>query len=87
MTVAVKVRPGARRTAPAGVRADALLIDVAAPPEKGKANRELLAWARKALGPLASAPELRAGAGSRSKVILLPGIDEATARRRIAELL
>jgi len=74
--VRVKVIPGASRTAIAGLRAtaegEALLIRVAAAPEKGKANEELVAWLSGALGLPRSSIELRSGATSRLKILALP---------------
>ena len=87
VTIAIRVRPGARRTGAAGVRGAALLVDVAAPPEKGKANDALLKWARRALGPLDERPSIRSGQTSRSKVVLLPVADREAVRQRLRDLL
>ncbi len=46
----VKVVPGSSRTALAGVLGDLLKIKVAAPPEKGKANKCLVEFLAKQLG-------------------------------------
>jgi uncharacterized protein (TIGR00251 family) len=46
----VKVVPGSSRTALAGVLGDLLRVKVAAPPEKGKANKYLIAFLAKQLG-------------------------------------
>jgi len=48
--LAIRVRPGARVTAVVGVKGDRLVIDVAAQPEKGKANKELIRFLAKSLG-------------------------------------
>ena len=46
----VHVVPGASRTEVAGLHGDRLKVRVAAPPEKGAANAELLAFLAKRLG-------------------------------------
>ncbi len=72
----VKVIPGASKTQCAGYRATedgtALLVRVAAAPEKGKANEELIAWLADSLGLPRSSIELRVGATSRLKRLGLP---------------
>ncbi len=72
LLVEVKAVPGASRSEAAGLRDGALLVRVAAPPEKGKANEELRACLAKALGLPKSAVELVSGAGSRRKRLSLP---------------
>jgi uncharacterized protein len=80
LLVEVKVVPGASRSEAAGLRDGALLVRVAAPPEKGKANEELRACLAKALGIPKSAVELISGAGSRRKRLALPLEAEAALR-------
>ena len=50
VTFAVKVVPGSSRTAIAGLLGPALKVNVAAPPEKGKANKELVNLLARVLG-------------------------------------
>ena len=76
----VKVLPGAPRSQPAGLRDGALLVRVAAPPEKGKANEELRSCLAKALGIPKSSIELVSGASSRRKLLSLPKESEAGLR-------
>jgi len=78
--VEVKAVPGASRSEAAGLRDGALLVRVAAPPEKGKANEELRACLAKALGLPKSAIELVSGAASRRKRFSLPADAEASVR-------
>ncbi len=72
----VKVIPGASKTGASGLRLSAegpaLLVRVAAAPEKGKANEELVAWLSEELGTPRSSIELRSGASSRLKLLALP---------------
>ncbi|HUX38760.1 MAG TPA: DUF167 domain-containing protein [Rectinemataceae bacterium] len=83
----VKVIPGASKTGASGIRltADgpALLMRVAAAPEKGKANEELVAWLSEGLGLPRSALYLRSGASSRLKLLALP----SSCRERLAALV
>jgi hypothetical protein len=62
------VSPGARRTAVAGLHGDRLKVRVAAAPEKGAANQELIAFLARALNLPKSAFRLL-GAQSRSKMV------------------
>lgn len=65
----VRVTPGAARSEPTAVRQGELWYRVAARPEMGKANKELLRSLSKALGVSRSQVELRSGHASRHKVI------------------
>jgi uncharacterized protein len=80
LLVEVKVVPGASRSEVSGLRDGALLVRVAAPPEKGKANEELRACLARALGLPKSAVELVAGAASRHKRVSLPAESEGALR-------
>ncbi len=62
------VVPGARHTEVVGLHGDRLKVRVQAPPEKGAANRELLAFLARRLGLPPGAFKLL-GARSRSKVV------------------
>ena len=62
------VAPGGRRTEVVGLQGDRLKIRLAAVPEKGAANRELLAFLAQALHLPESAFRLL-GARSRSKLV------------------
>jgi Uncharacterized conserved protein len=81
LVVEAKVIPGASRSELAGLRDGALLVRVAAPPEKGKANEELRACLAAALGLSKSEIELIAGATSRHKRLSLPLEAEDRLRR------
>jgi hypothetical protein len=73
------VVPGARRTEVAGLHGDRLKVRVAAAPEKGAANQELLSFLAARLGLPRSAFRLL-GARSRTKVVevhdLSPGLGD-----------
>ena len=77
LLVEVKVLPGASVSRVAGIRDGALLVRVAAPPEKGKANEELRDCLARALGIPRSAVELVSGLTSRRKRLSVPaGMEE-----------
>ncbi len=84
LLVAVKAVPGSARSCVAGLRADRLLVKVAAPPDKGKANEELRATLAEALGISKSEIELVSGAASRHKTLSLPDQVEARLRQLAA---
>jgi uncharacterized protein len=84
LLVEVKVLPGASRSEVSGLRDGALLVRVAAPPEKGKANEELRACLARALGLPKSAVELISGAASRRKRVSVPAESEGALRRLAA---
>jgi uncharacterized protein (TIGR00251 family) len=63
------VVPGAQRTQVVGLHGDRLKIRLAAPPEKGLANRELIDFLARALDLPKSSLKLTLGAQSRSKVV------------------
>jgi len=75
------VAPGARRTAVVGLHGDRLKVRVAAPPEKGAANQELLAFLARALDLPKSAVKLKGGAQSREKVVELQDLSPDLADR------
>jgi uncharacterized protein (TIGR00251 family) len=70
----VKVTPGARRNEITGLTDGVLQVKVAAPPVKGKANKELLAFLSRALGVKKSAISIVKGQTSRDKVIAIAGL-------------
>jgi uncharacterized protein (TIGR00251 family) len=80
------VVPGASRTEVVGLLGDRLKIRLAAPPEKGAANRELLAFLARELRLPKTALRLAAGSQGRAKVVevLAP---EAELGPRLKELL
>ncbi|PIU53922.1 MAG: hypothetical protein COS90_03580 [Deltaproteobacteria bacterium CG07_land_8_20_14_0_80_60_11] len=63
------VAPGAQRTQVVGLYGDRLKVRLAAPPEKGAANRELINFLARSLNLPKSSLKLTLGAQSRSKVV------------------
>lgn len=67
--IKLKVSPGAAKTEVAGLHGDRLKVRVAAPPERGAANEELLAFLARRLGVPKKAVSLTFGAAGREKVV------------------
>jgi uncharacterized protein len=67
--VRLTVVPGAQRTQVVGLHGDRLKIRLAAPPEKGLANRELIDFLARSLKLPKASLTLTQGAQSRSKVV------------------
>ena len=70
----VKVHPGAGRTEVAGLTGGVLQIKIAAPPEKGKANKELTDFLSRLLGVKKSSISIIKGGTSRNKLIAIEGM-------------
>ena len=80
----VKAVPGASRSEIVGRLGEALKVRVAAPPEGGKANREIMELLAEKLGLPAAGVTLVSGAVSAAKVVALRGV---TAEQAWARLL
>jgi len=85
LVIALRVQPGARKTAIVGEHAQRLKITLHAPPVDGKANEELLRFLAKQLALRPSRLRLLAGAASKQKTVLID-TDESSARGLIAQL-
>jgi uncharacterized protein (TIGR00251 family) len=85
--IPVRVRAGARRQKVAGEHNGALRVDVAAAPEKGKANREVVAVLSDALRVPRTSIELLSGATSPQKRFLVRDVYVATLLPRIEAAL
>jgi uncharacterized protein len=86
--LAVRVQPGAKKTAIVGVYGDGetaqLKIAVHAPPVEGRANEAVTEFLAAVFGVPRSRVELVSGAQSRSKVFALRGVTSAKAAEIIA---
>ncbi len=80
----IRVQPGARRTEIVGFQNERLRLRVTAPPERGRANEAAIELLAKTLDVPKSRFRLTRGATSRDKVVLIEGIGDAEARRRLA---
>ena len=79
----VKAVPGASRSEIVGRLGEALKVRVAAPPEGGKANREILGLLAARLGLPAAGVTLVSGAASPAKLVELRGVTAAQAWARL----
>jgi hypothetical protein len=83
--VAITVSPGAARTELVGRHGDGWRARVAAPPERGRANRALVELVAELAGVPRDRVAVVAGAGARRKVVEVEGLDGAELDRRLAE--
>ena len=82
--ISVRVIPRAGRSGVAGVRGDALLVRLHAPPIDGAANLELIEVIAEALAVPRRAVSIASGDRSRQKRVRVEGIDAATAASRLS---
>jgi uncharacterized protein len=80
----VRVIPRARKSEVAGMRGDAWLVRLQAPPVEGAANDELIAMLAKLLDVPRRDVTLVSGARSRDKRVRIASLDSATAQERLA---
>lgn len=73
--IRVKVVPGSSRSRIAGVLGDRLKIQVAAPPEDGKANKAVIEVLAQWLGLAKSDVELVSGASQPTKCFRIPAME------------
>lgn len=72
----IRVQPSAGRSQIVGEHGDYLKVRVAAPPNEGKANAELVRFLARTLGVSRSSVELLSGARNRDKTVqVVGGID------------
>jgi len=79
----VKVVPGASRDRLAGVHGDALKIQVAAPPERGKANAAVEALLAFLLGVPIRSVEVVRGHSSPRKIVRVSGVAKEAASAKL----
>jgi uncharacterized protein (TIGR00251 family) len=75
------VVPGAQRTQVVGLYGDRLKVRLAAPPEKGAANQELIAFLALTLDLPKSSFKLTLGAQSRTKMVTVSDLSPDMAER------
>jgi len=89
VTLAVRVQPGAKKTAITGVYGEGtearLKIAVQAPPVEGRANTVLIAFLSEFFDRPRSGVELVSGQLSRSKVLLIRGVSLPEAEMRLSQ--
>ncbi len=81
--VDVRVIPRASKTACSGVRDDAFVVRVAAPPVEGAANDALIAFFSDALRVPRRAVQILSGERGRRKRVAIAGVTADDVRRRL----
>jgi uncharacterized protein (TIGR00251 family) len=79
----VRVQPRASRTEVVGVHGEAIRIRLSAPPVAGAANEALLTFLADKLSVPRTAIRLILGESSRSKVVMISGVDLQEASLRL----
>ena len=82
--VAITVSPGAARTELVGRHGDGWRARVAAPPERGRANRALVELVAELAGVSRDRVAVVVGASGRRKVVDVEGLDAGELDRRLA---
>jgi len=82
----VHVVPGASASRVCGMHGDALKIQIAAPPQDGRANRECVRFLAEILGLKKNQVKIISGETSRHKKILVNGIEKEKLECKLAEL-
>lgn len=82
-TIAVKVVPGARRSRVVGRYGDAIKVQVAAPPEGGKANQEVIELLAETLSLKPNQLQLIKGHTQSRKVLQVTGVEQAELDARL----
>jgi uncharacterized protein len=77
----LKVSPGASANKIMNWNAGILKVRIKAPPEKGKANKELIHFLAKLLGTAPTNLELVSGESSRNKRVRIRGMTDSSVRR------
>lgn len=83
----VHVQPGARRRQVVGMHGESLKIAVPERASDGKANRAVVKLLEETLGVGPGSVSLVSGRTSRRKRLLVEGIDQRAAWRRLADLI
>ena len=86
-TFALRCRPSAPRTRLRGIHGGALKVDLAAEPEDGAANDELVRFVAGLLGVPRAAVALVRGASARGKTLRVSGITPAAVSARFSAAL
>lgn len=87
VTFAVRVIPRAGRTAVGGVRGDALVVRLAAPPVEGAANEALVAFVADLFDRPKREVRIVSGASSRDKRVAIAGLPAAAVAHRLLAIL
>ena len=81
--LAVKITPNARRSEVSGLSGAVWRIKVAAPPDKGKANKELIEFLSKILGVKKQDIEILQGHTSHNKMVAVSGLSQEEIKKKL----
>ena len=81
--ITVQVQPNARQNEVVGFEGGVLQVRVAAPPVKGRANRELIEFLSRLLAVGKSHISIEKGTTSRRKTLAVKGLAEAEIKQRL----
>lgn len=81
--ISVQVRPNAAKNEVTGIIDGVWQIRVAAPPVKGKANKELIAFLSRLLGVSKSQIDIIKGHTTRNKLIAIDGLSQEDIKKRL----
>lgn len=81
--ISLRVYPNATRNEVIGFAEGVLRVKISAPPVKGKANRELLAFLSQLLGISQGALTITKGHTSRSKIVAVDGLGQEELLKRL----
>ncbi len=81
--ITIKVVPGSRQTEFAGRYGQMYKIKVAAPPEKGKANKMLIAYLAERLNIKKNSIQIKSGQTNPVKVVLLQGVTQQDVQQHL----
>ena len=84
MVLPLQIHPNAARNAVVGCKDGIWQVRIAAPPVKGKANRELTVFLSKALGVSQGSVTIVKGQTSRNKVITVAGLSQSDIIKRLS---
>ena len=87
VTFLVKVVPGSSQSVVSGIYGDTLKVNLSAPAEKGRANRELIAVLSEVLGRPKKDFTLRKGQRNQRKEIYVADMTAAQLRQSLADYL
>ena len=82
--ISVRVHPNAAKNEVAGIINGVWQIRVAAPPVKGKANKELVAYLSRFLGVSKSQIGIIKGHTTRNKIIAIDGLTQEDITKRLS---
>ncbi len=83
--ISIKAQPNAGRNEVAGLANGVWKIKVAAPPDKGKANKELIEFLSDTLGVRKDSITILKGETSHNKIVAIEGLSAEEIARRLGE--